>query len=344
MGPQAPARSPALVPRGVAQRRRDETSCSCQANTSSALSQPAPVSSSQPRAGAPRGPGEQGLLGHLSAFGGSSGLGGAARGPGVTCPGLEGDRRGQRRGGATAGSWGGGEGDSECACPHGLRSEGPGGPGQAYLQMMPAAAAAAAGPQAAPRRLPGTGPLVRRQSCPVRPRSHRLPPGSRSRAGSGADQEGSASRSPRAPTRLPVPHGFCSGAQPRHSPAAATLSRGRDESSECPRSCFPRCGQQRRQKPGNLLSRSEQVRPRGLGLAQTRPPPPRPGPANGRQGGREEEPGVRRGGAGGVPPFVLGFTWQPVEGAAEGGPAGGWGWAGGPVLHREAARSSGVRP
>lgn len=99
MGPQAPARSPALVPRGVAQRRRDETSCSCQANTSSALSQPAPVSSSQPRAGAPRGPGEQGLLGHLSAFGGSSGLGGAARGPGVTCPGLEGDRRGQRRGG-----------------------------------------------------------------------------------------------------------------------------------------------------------------------------------------------------------------------------------------------------
>lgn len=210
--------------------------------------------------------------------------------------------------------------------------------------MMPAAAAAAAGPQAAPRRLPGTGPLVRRQSCPVRPRSHRLPPGSRSRAGSGADQEGSASRSPRAPTRLPVPHGFCSGAQPRHSPAAATLSRGRDESSECPRSCFPRCGQQRRQKPGNLLSRSEQVRPRGLGLAQTRPPPPRPGPANGRQGGREEEPGVRRGGAGGVPPFVLGFTWQPVEGAAEGGPAGGWGWAGGPVLHREAARSSGVRP
>lgn len=169
--------------------------------------------------------------------------------------------------------------------------------------------------------------MVRRQSCPVRPRSHRLPPGSRSRAGSGADQEGSASRSPRAPTRLPVPHGFCSGAQPRHSPAAATLSRGRDESSECPRSCFPRCGQQRRQKPGNLLSRSEQVRPRGLGLAQTRPPPPRPGPANGRQGGREEEPGVRRGGAGGVshPSFwaLPGSQWKGLR--REGRPGAGGG-------------------
>lgn len=41
-------------------------------------------------------------------------------------------------------------------------------------------------------------------------------------------------------------------------------------SSELPQSCFPRRGQRRRQKPGNLLSRSEQVRLRGLGLARRR--------------------------------------------------------------------------
>ena len=86
----------------------------------------------------------------------------------------------------------------------------------------------------------------------------------------GTDPDGRQSQSRRAGTHLPTPLGSPLGdPAPFHPPSCSYPQEAVIGSSELPQSCFPRRGQQRRQKLGNLLSRSEQVRLRGLGLARS---------------------------------------------------------------------------
>lgn len=85
----------------------------------------------------------------------------------------------------------------------------------------------------------------------------------------GINPDSRQSQSPRAGTHLPAPLGSPLGdPAPFHPPSCSYPREAVIGSAELPQSCFPRRGQQRRQKLGNLLSRSEQVRLRGLGLAR----------------------------------------------------------------------------
>lgn len=191
---------------------------------------------------------------------------------------------------------------------------------EAYLPVTPGAAAAAR-PQAPAWRLRGPGPSVPRRAAPRSSGAAGLSLGASSGAGE-APAPGAAGPQVQALAHLPVLLGLPLGDLAPFCTQRQLPPLSRDGSSELPQSCFPRRGQQLRQKLGTCSAGQNRcVWGPGLAQAAAAPPAGLMGAGGGGRGG----PGV-----GSHPriPSARGFTWQHGRGCeerrAEGGGAARW--------------------